>query len=930
MNERPSQADTRIEKEPDPTEAEVAHSGEWAQGGPLSMADTKTPAPLPPEVPAPGTVDFIVPAPPASSEAVTKIHGSNPSVAEAPAPLGEDTTPTGLSVGGYEILGTLGRGAMGVVYKARQRGLKRVVALKMISSGMHASEQHRSRFRAEAEAAATLQHPNLVQIYEIGEHEGQPYISLEFVDGDRLDRKIGGTPQPPSYAAEVVRTLALAMAYAHHTRIIHRDLKPANILLTADGTPKIADFGLAKSLEDDSAHTQTGTIMGTPSYMAPEQAEGKTRQVGTAADIYALGAILYDLLTGRPPFRAATALDTLMQVATLEPVPPRQLQPSIPADLETICLKCLQKEPAKRYASAADLAEDLRRFLAGEAIRARPVSVPERLWRWCRRNPVLASLGAAVVLLLVVWAASSTYLYFQIRAEMEETDRQRQLADALAKTARDNEQIAKKNETRAQQQQAKAEKNAQSLVGLFQTNVVLVSNLVEKLSTRLQPKGGQKLTPEAAALRKEFLDLARTTMSKMAEDFSKTGISQFGMAVAHQRMGDLLRKLGLAEEARQQYQLGVEGVRQLLQAEPGNDTTRGNLALLLDRLGQTSLESRGTPSAAAACFREALELNAVVLDHLPRKPVSDKDKKRVAEILRNQINTHIRLAEVAGLMWDPGSARKWLQTPLTFWKFRSSDDPTGDARSYLSQTHSLLGDACSWSGDWQACQEHHQAAVHLCGALVKGFPKHSSFVADLALVSVAHGDAYLRQGQKAEARKLYEKHLANVEAIARQNPGNRWVQFVLAHTYQRLGALSLQEGQSARAAEMLNKSLTKWEKLAREQPQNLAYQAALPVALARCGKEGPAREKAEALLKQTPKHPEVLIQSARCFAVCAAANPSEKLPLGEKAVQLLRQAVEQGYRNTAALESDPDWQGIRSEAAFGQVLEQAKRPPTDK
>jgi serine/threonine protein kinase len=851
-------------------------------------------------------------------------------MADAPASSGESAATTGPSVAGYDILGTLGQGAMGVVYKAREHGLKRLVALKMISAGVHASDQHRIRFRAEAEAAATLQHPNLVQIHQIGEHEGLPYLSLEFVDGDRLDRKIGGTPQPPRYAAEVVRTLALAMDYAHQHKIIHRDLKPANVLLTAEGTPKIADFGLAKSLDGESLNTQSGAIIGTPSYMAPEQAEGKSRQIGPSADIYALGAILYDLLTGRPPFRGTTLWETVGQVKTQEPVSPRQLQPGVPVDLETICLKCLQKEPARRYATADDLAEDLRRFLADEAIHARPVSASERLRRWCRRNPGLASLSAAVGLLLVVWAMSSTFLYFQIKTEKEETDRQRQLADAHAKTASDNEQIARQNETKAQQQQAKAEKNAQSLIALFQNNVAQVSTLVEKLSTRLQSKPGQKVSPETAALRKEFLELARLTLVQMAEDFSKTGTSHFATLFVHQRTGDLLRKLGHFEEARQQYQLGVDVVRQFLQDQPDNDTAHGNLAFMLNKLGEVTLEYRGNVASAAACFREALEQNALVLARLPRKPESANEKKKAAETQRNQNRYHNNLADAAGLMWDPAAAQKWLQTPLTFWKTRSPDDPRGEARSYLAQTHSLLGDACSWCGDWQACQEHHQTALRLCAELVKEFPKDDSFAADLAFVSLTYGDAYLRKGQREEARKWYQKHLPDVEAAALQKPGSPWLQFVLAQAYGRLGVLLVQEGQPSLAAEPLDKALKKWEKLAREQPNNLSYQAAWCVALARCGKCATAQEKAEALLKRAPKHPEVLIQAARCFALCAGAGPSEKLPLREKAVGLLRQAVEQGYRNATALEREPDWQRLESAPGFPQLLEQARQRPADK
>jgi hypothetical protein len=273
-------------------------------------------------------------------------------------------------VPGYEILGELGRGGMGVVYKARQLCLNRVVALKMILAGSHAGPGATARFLREAETVARLKHPNVVQVHEFGTHEGKPYFSLEYLEGGSLADHLKGEPQPPAQAAQMVQTLARAVQTAHEQGIVHRDLKPANVLLATDGTLKITDFGLAK--QGDSGMTATGEVLGTPSYMAPEQAEGTPKLVGAASDVYALGAILYELLTGRPPFKGASAWDTIQLVVGTEPVPPSRLQPKMPRDLETVCLKCLEKEPARRYATAADLAEDLRRFQAGEPIQARP------------------------------------------------------------------------------------------------------------------------------------------------------------------------------------------------------------------------------------------------------------------------------------------------------------------------------------------------------------------------------------------------------------------------------------------------------------------------------------------------------------------------------------------------------------------------------
>jgi WD40 repeat protein/tRNA A-37 threonylcarbamoyl transferase component Bud32 len=333
------------------------------------------------------------------------------------------------SIPGYEILEKLGEGGMGVVYKARHVKLNRLVALKMIRGSELAGEQALARFHLEAEAVARLQHPNIVQIYEVGETASGPYFSLEFVEGCSLARKTDGTPLPARQAAELMEVLGRAVQAAHEQRILHRDLKPQNVLLTAAGTPKLTDFGLAKWLDRERAQTQTGAVLGTPGYIAPEQAEGRSNQVGPGADIYSLGAILYELLTGRPPFKAETPLDTVLQVLSEEPVSPRSLNGRVPRDLETICLRCLQKDARKRYASAEQLADDLKRFVEGRPIVARPVGQVERLGRWCRRKPALASaIGLAAAAVIATLGVSIAFALYQktatdaLRHEQKKTE----------------------------------------------------------------------------------------------------------------------------------------------------------------------------------------------------------------------------------------------------------------------------------------------------------------------------------------------------------------------------------------------------------------------------------------------------------------------------------------------------------------------------
>lgn len=319
-------------------------------------------------------------------------------------------------VPGYRVEALLGHGGMGVVYRAWHVRLNRAVALKMLLAGPYARPGERERFQREAEAVAALGHPNIVQIYDIGDVEGRPFFTMELVEGGNLDEQIQGAPQPGRSAAALVATLADAIHAAHQSGIVHRDLKPANILLAKDGTPKVTDFGLARRLEGEDGLTLSGFLLGTPSYMAPEQARGQREAIGPATDVYALGAILYELLTGRPPFRAESASATLQLVVAEEPVPPARLNPHAPRDLQTICLKCLHKDPPKRYASAQALAEDLRRFERGEPIKARPVGPVGRAVRWVRRRPALAGALAAGVLLASALVVTILWWHGQRRA----------------------------------------------------------------------------------------------------------------------------------------------------------------------------------------------------------------------------------------------------------------------------------------------------------------------------------------------------------------------------------------------------------------------------------------------------------------------------------------------------------------------------------
>ncbi len=488
---------------------------------------------------------------------------------------------------GYEIRGVLGRGAMGVVYEARQVALDRLVALKMILAGQEADAEDLARFRAEAEAVARLQHPNIVQIYEVGEHAGRPFFSLELVAGGSLDHRLRAAPQPPRPAAQLVATLARAVHYAHQHGVVHRDLKPANILLQSGTTnhtnhtnqnqtertsgltgpsaapssydscdscdswlnslPKITDFGLAKRLDADGGRTQSGVVVGTPSYMAPEQARGKGRGIGPATDVYALGATLYELLTGRPPFQAATTWETLDQVCSRDPVPPRQLQPGVPRDLETICLKCLAKEPGRRYASAEDLAGDLGRFLAGEPIHARPVGSVERLVKWARRRPAAAALAGVSAAAVVVLLALSLRFQTQLQTEVDQAVRQTRIQELLLQA---QQALAEDNGTTARDRLAKAWDGLEGVPGLDD-----LAEQIRVLRARAEARlAAERTRRQADAAYRRFPRFHRDTLAQLhggqflAEKLSlKVEAGRVEPRRLQDRMGEAVR---LAEDVR--------------------------------------------------------------------------------------------------------------------------------------------------------------------------------------------------------------------------------------------------------------------------------------------------------------------------------------------------------------------------------------------
>lgn len=442
---------------------------------------------------------------------------------------------------GYEVGREIGRGGMSLVLHARDIRLDRTVALKLILSGVYSDQATRERFIAEARVTARLRHPHIVQIYDVGDENGVPFMALELVEGGTLAREVAARPLSARRAAELLETLARAVAYAHTRGVVHRDLKPANVLLGPDG-PKVADFGVAVVMDPDTS-ARSGILAGTPNYMAPEQAEGR-RTIGPLADVYALGAILYESLTSRPPFKAATPLETLDLVRSRPPVPPADLQPGVPDDLNTICLKCLEKEPGRRYASAEAVADDLRRFLDGRPIVARPVGRIEMLSRWIRRKPTDAALVASLVLVLAIGFAGVFWQWRRAEGHYQQSESRREQVEQLY-----IESEAKKKE--AQLARAETAASLKELQAAIENNAYLVNtiDLDSLFHFRVLPVRRELLKP-ALRVNQEFIRLHGDDPEREAEVVA----AYFRVAILTRLIGDSKEALEVGLQALQRHQ----------------------------------------------------------------------------------------------------------------------------------------------------------------------------------------------------------------------------------------------------------------------------------------------------------------------------------------------------------------------------------------
>jgi tRNA A-37 threonylcarbamoyl transferase component Bud32/tetratricopeptide (TPR) repeat protein len=877
------------------------------------------------------------PAAGSRTEAVTV--GSQPPAGQQAA----GPEPVLRSFGDYELLQELARGGMGVVYKARQRKLNRVVALKMILAGRLASAADVQRFYTEAEAAAQLDHAGIVRIYEVGEQDGQHFFSMSYVAGGSLAAAVKDGPLPPREAAALVRKVAEAVAYAHDRGIIHRDLKPANILLDEGGQPQVTDFGLAKRLAVDSQLTGTGQVMGTPGYMPPEQAEG-SQQVGPASDVYALGAILYCLLTGRPPFQAASVMDTLRQVLEQEPAAPRLLNPVVDRDLETICLKCLEKQAGKRYASARALADDLDRYLAGEPILARPVGGAERLGRWCRRNPRTAATVAAVSLLLLLVSIGSTWAALTIRQERNQKEAERQAAEAAREEADAARKLAQQNEVMAAEQADLA----------LQT----VNTLIFEVQHRLSKDPG--LQP----LKRELLRTALEGLQRVADRAGGDSPRiRWSTEDALMRMGELALQFNNSEEAYGYFQRRYEMTRADLQTEPGNARLLERVAMACVNLAEVSTTVRRDMKKALSLYQEAVTLRTQVADIPADELRRQNDRLLPSQRMRPfyiKLNlsegwtrvglTHYFLGEPAqaeGPILKSLALREELVTVLltgeAAWSL--SAIPTAPAaplsvaasvpllgelaseqRQNLARNYHLIGEIYFRLRNLEQSLLYYARCVAIREAALAANPKDYRLRGDLGQFYEYYGTVHLFLGDTRQALPLYDRSLQLLREV---NSADKSVEFrknLAAALYSR-GTAAQRMNDAAGAERCFRECLQIRKELAASDPRNDRARMDLMLVLPHCGEHKQAAELAEALRTGRQNDRELLVTIARCYAQCAAAVSGDT-PLAaqfeQKALGALQAAVAQGYSDRMMLESAPDLDPVRGSPEFKILLEKVK------
>ncbi len=676
--------------------------------------------------------------------------------------------------GDYEIVREIARGGMGVVFQARQTSLNRPVALKMILAGQLADETDIKRFYTEAEAAANLDHPGIVPIYEVGQHEGQHYFSMGFIDGQSLSQRLAEGPLPAGEAAELIRRVSEAIEYAHQHGVVHRDLKPANILMDQNGNPRVTDFGLAKKVQGDSGLTGSGQIMGTPSYMPPEQAGGKRGEVGPAADVYSLGATLYASLTGRPPFQAATAMDTVIQVVSEEPVPPRRLNAAIPRDLETICLKCLEKEPGKRYESAAALGEDLRRYVAGEPIAARPVGQAERAWRWCRRKPVIAGLIASLVVTVIGGFVGITLGWLEAR-------RQRSAAEE---------------------------------------NFALARRAVDDYLTRVSESRVLRV-PGLEPLRRELLEDALRYYRGFVELRGHDPSVREELVRAYERVGRINELVGTDAAALDAFRQSLALAEAVAAARPGDAGVKQHIAAVHNSIGLIQMKNGQVDEA----FRS---LNLARSIDLALSQAHPTELGYQVELAGHLHNLGIFLEQTG----RPAEALERLEEALGLYERLAKAYPESDFfRFELAKTGRGTGNVLTDLGRVPEAMERYRRSRELLEVLVAAHPEDTEYSDDLASVCNEIGMVLGQSGRTAEAVEAYQRARQLREALTRSHPAVTGYRRGLAHTLHQMGLAYVHGERPDEGVDPLRASRALYEKLVKDHPENVDFRCTLGGAL---------------------------------------------------------------------------------------------------
>ncbi len=791
---------------------------------------------------------------------------------------------------GYEIVEKLGEGGMGVVWKAKQRGLNRLVALKRIRSVGPASVETLIRFRREAEAVARMQHANIVQIYEIGEQDGEPYLVLEYVGGGSLAQRLADGPLPPDRAAALVETLARAIHHAHAQGIIHRDLKPANVLLESGGRqptageskakgqesvgvrpslgqslPKITDFGLAKRLDEDTRLTQTNAILGTPSYMAPEQCGSNPAAVGALADIYALGAILYETLTGRPPFRGPSVMDTLEQVRQRDPVPPRDLQPKVPRDLQCICLKCLEKEPRRRYKSADELADDLGRFRAGEPIRARPIGRLERLLKWMRRKPAWATLAGCIVVAIVLLIGGATWHDRRLRAQVVR---------------------AENAETQTRQQYRDARDLSKRILG----------RLGDLKPTRAP--GERELF---AGVLDDALAFHRDTLQRSADPDPEV---RADMANALYQIGVLQSHLEQTENADHSFRAAARLYEQLTAESPDRLDYPQELSNCYNALGCI----QPNEDAVSWC-QKTLELRQEIVRRQP------DDAAAAANLAQGHLNLGVRLH----LLHRRNEAEEqYLHAVDAAKKVVAERPDLIGCRTTLADAYINLGLSYHQTDrkDQRFKQRRRQAdecfqeAETLLQRLMRDHPHHPEFFISYAAVCVNHGNLRYETEGIDSALKVFKCGTEAIEDLLRKDPTHPKAREHAFMLHAIRGQIREEQRRFADAVKEWNRVL----ELAKEadRPRYRMWRA---LSLLHDGDSDGAAAEAERLAAETKASPETLYNAACIYARSDRA---------EKAVVLLSKLRSNGYFDNAdnlkTLQTDTDLDSLRRRDDFAKLL----------